>query len=89
MQWCAICIFLFLKSDHFIKWIVHIYIVFFKKLKPLFSYLSYYLVEKSITFNRTDVSQVNEEAWKKNFPNFLYTLHKAKKSQSHHFAIHS
>ena len=39
-----------------------------------------------ITFNRTEVSffkQVNKQVWKKNFPNFFYTLYKARrKSES-------
>ena len=42
MQWCVMFIFLFLKSDNFIKGIVCIYIVFFKKLRTLLLYLAYY-----------------------------------------------
>ena len=50
------CIFLFLRFCNFIKVIVGIYIVFLKKLRPLFLYLTYELVQIFITFNRKGLS---------------------------------
>ena len=41
MQWCAMCIFLFIKFYNFVKVIVCIYIVFLKETRPLFLYLTY------------------------------------------------
>ena len=41
MQWCAMCIFLFIKFYNFVKVIVCIYIVFLKEIRPLFLYLTY------------------------------------------------
>ena len=53
--------------------IVGIYIVFLRKLRPLFLYLTYELVQIFITFNRTDISlpkPVNEYVYiEKNCPN--------------------
>ena len=54
---CGIYIFFWIFN--FIKEIVCICIVFFKKLKPLLLYLAYELVQIYITFNRTDVSLFN------------------------------
>ena len=56
VQWCVMCIFIFLKFDNFIKGIVWVYIVFLKKLRPLFLYLTYYHDQIFITVNRTDES---------------------------------
>ena len=81
--------FTFLRSYDLIKGIVHTYIVFFKKLRPLFSYL--WTCSNTLTFNRTDVSlfqQVNKYG-KRIVLIFLYTLYKAqgksKSSFSHSF----
>ena len=41
MQWCAMCIFLFIKFYNFVKVIVCIYIVFLKETRPLFLYFTY------------------------------------------------
>ena len=41
MQWCVMCIFLFIKFYNFVKVIVCIYIVFLKEIRPLFLYLPY------------------------------------------------
>ena len=44
MWWCVMHIFLFLRFYNFTKGILHIYTVFFKKLRPLFLYVTYELV---------------------------------------------
>ena len=59
VRWCMMCIFLFLKFDNFIKGIVHICIVFFKKLRLWFLYLTYNLVQMFIVLNTTDASFFN------------------------------
>ena len=40
VQWCAMCVCLFLKFYNFIKGIVDTNMIFSKKLKPLFLYLA-------------------------------------------------
>ena len=49
-QWCAMHIFVLLKLDNFINGIVHIYIVFQKKLRALSLYLTYNLLQIIIIF---------------------------------------
>ena len=69
MQCCLMCIFLFLKFYDIIKAIVHIYIVFLKKVGPLILYLTQWLFQIFITCNRTDVSlciqKLMSKLWKK------------------------
>ena len=48
----------------------------------MFLHLAYEFVQIFITFNRTDIpsfKQVNEYVWKKNYPNFLYTIYKTQR----------
>ena len=66
----------------------HIHSIF-KKLTPLLLYLTYYFVQKFTTLNKTDVSlfkQVNQKVWKKNCPDFLYTLYKARRKSESSFS---
>ena len=94
MRWHGMFIFL-LKFYNFIKWIwwciyvyMYIYIYSFLK-KPKRNVFIFHLTLSNIYCNTTDVSlfkQLNKSAskvWKKNSPNFLYTMYKAgRKSES-------
>ena len=71
---------------------MHIYIVFLKKLQPLFLYSTYELVRVFINFNRNDISlfkQIKEWVWKKSC--LIYILYKAwrmsESSFSHSFMV--
>ena len=94
MQWCTMCIFLFLKLYNFInfynfiKGIMCICTVFLKYVRPMFVYL---LTCWNIG-NRTVylyLIKLASKVWKKNCPSFLYTLYKARKKSESTFSIHS
>ena len=93
MLWCAMCIFLFLSFYNFIKGIVYIYIVFFKKFRSLFLYLQ--TCSSIFNFLLSDVSLLKKLiSIEKKCPNlFIYTAQREfyaqlKEIQCHHFPIH-
>ena len=64
--WCVMHISLFLTSYNLTKGIVHISMVFLKRLRLLLLYLN--IFQMFMTFNRTDASffkQVKAKVWKK------------------------
>ena len=83
------CILLFLRFYNFIKRIVCIYIVFFKKFQPLFLQSTHEIFQAHITFNRTDVflfTEVNKQVWNKSCLTFLHSLYKARRMSEASFS---
>ena len=80
LQWCAICIFIFLEFYNFIIGIMCIYTVFLKNLRPMFLYLTYLLVKIFVTGQCICLNKLVSKVWKKNCPNwFIYKVQSSKK----------
>ena len=88
MQWCGMCIFLFLKSYNFIKGILCKYIVFLKKLRPLFLHLLINLfkyLQLLAELMYLSLNKLTSKYGKRIVLMFCIHCKELEESQSHHF----